>query len=422
MDAQFEATLIDCLDALAQGQSVEQVLARYPGDAAQLRPILETAQTLPTLRMQPSEADKMKSRQNFLAQGEALRRTSSRRAAGFLPRFAVGFAAVAVVAIVLGTGAVAASGAALPGDPLYSLKRTVENVRLSTAVSAAARQELQQEFGQRRRDETNELLNTGRASEVEFTGPIVDLQPNAWIVDGLVVQVDANTQIVGTPQIDRLADVHGVTGPNGLRASSITIESSVGIETTPTPAISPTPRPSATPQPTTAPTEITAPATSTPEAPALPTATPRPVVTRTPPPTVTPAPTEVEFEGMVNTIGPTAWNIDSANVLVDGNTEIHNPINVGQRVKVKALRFANSQLLATSIELVESGSGGNGGGGSPPGDNTNHNQNENTNSNTNDNSNTNHNSNDNQREDGNNSNSDNSNLNSNDNNSNSHDN
>jgi hypothetical protein len=219
MNAQLEAELSECLDALAQGESLERILARYPQDAAHLRPLLETAASLPALRREPSEAAKLQSRQKFIAQAGLLRRTAPRKAMGFLPRFATGFVAAALVAGVLGAGAVAASGSALPGDPLYNLRRTVEDVRLNTAGSPAQRQELQQEFEQRRVDEANELLDARRESEVEFSGTIDVIQPKAWVVSGLVVQLDANTQIEGTPQINRLAEVHGVTGPKGLRAS-----------------------------------------------------------------------------------------------------------------------------------------------------------------------------------------------------------
>ncbi len=354
MDAQFEAKLIDCLDTLAQGQTVEQVLARYPNEAAQLRPMLETAQALPALRMQPSEAARMKSHQQFLAQADLLRRTSSRRTLGFLPRLAAGFLVVALIAGVFGTGAVTASTSALPGDPLYGLKRTVENVQLSTAGSASARQQLQQEFDQRRRDETSKLLNAGRESEVGFSGSIEDLQPNAWIVGGLVVEVNANTSIVGTPQIGREAEIRGNTGPNGLRATSIMIDATGTID------ITPTPQPTETPEPTKTPTAI---ATPQPIQTQGPTQTPQPIVpsrptaTQTPQPTATPQPTEVEFEGTVNTIAANAWNIEGATILINTSTQITGSIDVGQRVKVKALRLGDGRLIAVQIELT----GNNGG-------------------------------------------------------------
>jgi hypothetical protein len=371
MDAQLEVKLIECLDALAQGESVERILSRYPQEAAQLRPMLMTAAGLPALRMEPSEAAKIQSRQKFIAQADLLRRTTPRKTMGFLPRLATGFIAAALVAGVLGTGAVAASGSALPGDPLYGLKRTVEDVRLNTASSPAQRQELQREFEQRRIGEANELLDAGREGEVEFTGTIEVIQPNAWIVSSLVVQLDANTQIVGTPQINRVAEVRGVTGPKGLRARSVSIESSGETEMTPTPATTETPLVTETPEPT----ETTAPTTTTPQPMATrqPAAIPRPTAARQP--TATPQPAEVEFTGSVNALNAGTWIIDGTTVIVDNNTEIRDAINPGQRVKVKALRFPDGRLVATRIELFD------GGGSNGSRNNGNQNSNENQNSN-----------------------------------------
>jgi hypothetical protein len=373
MDAQLEAKLIECLDALAQGESIERVLSRHPHEAAQLRPWLETAAGLPALRREPSEAAKLQSRQQFLAQADLLRRAKPRQTLGFLPRLAAGFLAAMLVAGVLGTGAVAASGSALPGDPLYSLKRTVENVRLSTAGSPTQHQELQREFEQRRRAETGELLDAGRKGEVDFTGTIEAIQPGAWIVSSLVVQLDAQTQISGTPQIDRLAEVRGVTGPQGLRASSISIESAEEPAVTPTPEATETPQATETPKP---PEETITPTTMVTPQPAAtrqPTARPRP--TETAQSTATPQQAEVEFIGNVNSIDGETWNIGGTTVSVNNDTEILGAITAGQRVKVKALRFADGRLVAVRIELSEGGSGNDSNG------NNNQNSNENQNSN-----------------------------------------
>ncbi|HSD83154.1 MAG TPA: DUF5666 domain-containing protein, partial [Anaerolineae bacterium] len=320
MDAQLEIKLIECLDALAQGESLERILGRYPHESAQLRPLLETAAGLSTLRREPSEAAKMQARQKFMAQAELLRRTAPRKKVGLLPRFALGFSAAALIVVVLGAGAVAASSSALPGDPLYGLKRTVESTQLSLSGSAAARESLADQFAQRRRDEVNQLLSAGRPSEVEFTGTIEALQPKAWIVSGLVVQIEADTQIRGTPQINRWAEVRGVTGPNGLRASSITIESSGEPEVTATPEATETPQVTPTPEATrtTVPTTITPQATLTPQA----TVTPRPTATLRP--TVTPQPVEVEFTGSVTAINPETWDIEGTTIVVNANTEIRD--------------------------------------------------------------------------------------------------
>jgi len=401
MDAQLEVELIECLDALAQGQSIEQILVRFPQDAAQLRPLLQTAVGLPALRMEPSEAVKMRARQNFLAQAAALRRPAPRKSWFVLPRFATGFVAAGLVAAVLSTSAVAASGSALPGDPLYGIKRTVENVQLSTSGSPVVRDQLQHEFEQRRRDEANKLLDAGRAIEVEFTGPIESIQPKAWVVGGLAIEVNANTSIAGTPQINRLAGIKGVTGPSGLRATSITIASAGETDNTPEAEGAATPEPEVgteTPEPTSTPTITVAPTrpVETPRPPA------QPEPTAIPQPTATTEPVEVEFTGSVQAINGASWNIDGTLISVTANTEFGGSINLGQRVKVYALRQNNGQLVATRIELIDGSGSGDGGGGdqpkstSTPNPTGNHNGNDNSNGgndNRNDNSNENRNGN-----------------------------
>jgi len=391
MNVEFEIKLIEALDALDHGEPLDAILARYPESAADLRPMLSTTAALPTLRMQPSEAQKMKSRQAFLKQGAALRQASQRRAKlGFVPRLATMFAAFSMAFAVLGGGAVAASGSALPGDPLYGLKRTVEDARLTFTVDTVARTALQAQFDQQRRLEANALLDAGRETEVQFSGSIESIQPDAWVIGGLAVRIDANTQINGRPQIDRLTDVRGLTGRTGLRALVITLEQT----TEPTPE-----SPTATPEPTDTP---------------APTATPNPIVTPEPteprptrePPTATPVPPKpvgIEFTGSVNSQTATSWIIDGATVVIDANTVFKGNIGVGQRVKVQALRYANGRLLATQIELLSDGGGGgdngnsNDNGGSDTnrnGNDNNHNDNENDNNNQNGND-DNHNNNDN---------------------------
>lgn len=166
MNVEFEVKLIEALDALDRGETADAILARYPEVADDLRPLLHTATALPALRMQPSEAQKMKSRQAFLKQGAALRQTTQRRGQfAFVPRLAALFGALSVALAVLGGGAVAASGSALPGDPLYGLKRTVENARL-TLSGDAARTALQAQFEAQRRAEAIALLKSGDRKSV----------------------------------------------------------------------------------------------------------------------------------------------------------------------------------------------------------------------------------------------------------------
>ncbi len=77
---------------------------------------------------------------------------------------------------------VAASAAALPGDMLYPLKRTVEEARL---VLTTDRDSLSKQLEQERRSEVAALLLTGGEAEVEFAGPIESIGQGRWQVAGL---------------------------------------------------------------------------------------------------------------------------------------------------------------------------------------------------------------------------------------------
>jgi hypothetical protein len=297
MDAALETKLIECLSALDSGEPLEQILSRYPEDAAQLRPLLQTAAALPALRLEPSQAAKATSRRAFLAQAAALSSTPSKRRFGFFARPAVSIAALVAAFVLVGAGAVAASGSALPGDPLYGLKRGVESVRLSFAVNNTSRDALAAQFEQERETETSALLNAGREAEVEFSGRIDSIQSDAWVVAGLVVRVNDITRVDGVPLVGRRAHVRGRTMDGRLLATSIQVEPGSEPSPTPEPAATDTPKPEATDTPR---------PSDTPE----PTRTPRPSdtpePTRTPRPSDTPEPTRAPTQEETPTPNPSS--------------------------------------------------------------------------------------------------------------------
>jgi len=386
MDAEIEVKLIDCLSALEAGQPMEQVLARYPDAADELRPMLATAARLSTFRMMPSEAQRMKSRQAFLAQAQALQPRTQRRFAvgGLWPRLAVALGAGLLVIAVLGGGAIAASNSALPGDPLYGLKRAVEEARLALSGNNAT---LSAHFDEVRRSEINALLDAGREAPVAFRGPIEFIQPDRLIIGGLVVSRTPDTQIIGSPQLDRLADVRALTGPDGLVASSIVVAGPDDSSPTPAPVPSATLQPTVTATPRPEPIEPTEP---------RPTRVPAPTATPAPPPTARPV--EIEFTGVIDAMGDQQWSIDGTAVTVNAQTELRGNLGVGRRVDVKALRLGNGQLVALSIEAISSGDPGGNDNNNQNGNDDNRNGNENENHNDNRNENENHNDNHNEND------------------------
>ncbi len=351
MDTRLEAKFIDCLSALDQGEAIDQILARYPDEAAKLRPLLVTAQSMPALRMEPSEAMKMKSRDAFLQQAAALNH-SKHRAVGFWPRFVTSLTAAIMVIAIVGVGAFAASSSALPGDPLYGLKRTIETARLVLSPDSLSRGALAAQFDQTRVSEVKALITASRSTNVEFGGTIESIQNNTWLVAGITVLLNSSTSVTGIPLTGSRAQVIGTSSSSGVAASSITIEAN-------TPPPTPTPAPSPTPTPFGPSPRIENTPTPEPGVTPTPTITFTRMLTPTVAPTATPQPTETEFSGAVQSIGADSWTINGTVVQVTGSTQIDSGIAIGQNVSVKAYQLSGGQLVAIQIsKIAEPNTGG----------------------------------------------------------------
>ncbi len=277
MSNRVESLLIECLDRLEQGDSLEQVLTRYPQDAEILRPMLETAVQLNELKLQPTRAAQLASKNAFLDHAAALKDVGAPRPSPWfaLRRLLAPVMAVFVIALA-GLGVLQVSAGSLPGDTLYEVKLLVENARMAlTGDGTALEAELQQE----RILEIRQLLALGRAAEVRFSGEISAVSEMRLTIAGLVTELTPQTQLTGTPAPGLLAEVNGRTVNGRLLANIVIITGADNPSPTPTPAptetaVPATPTPTVT-QETIEPTPIpTIDATATP---ALPTETPAPI-------------------------------------------------------------------------------------------------------------------------------------------------
>jgi hypothetical protein len=129
----LEDVIDDCLEQLENGTAtVEQCLARYPQHAAELRPLLmATMQFQPARTVTARSTFKTRNRAQLIAHMGEHPRGRRQAASPFFQFFQSGFkvafslGAVAVALLVVSTGA---AQSAMPGQPLYGLKRTSENV------------------------------------------------------------------------------------------------------------------------------------------------------------------------------------------------------------------------------------------------------------------------------------------------------
>jgi hypothetical protein len=221
----FDA-LATCLQALEQGETMDSALARFPALTGDLRPILEASLHARTLGGFPFP-DEVQRR----ARARLLQTAAKMRAAKRAPRrtwlFTFRPLAVTLMLIVFflsSTGLVNASTTSLPGDNLYPVKRTWEDVRLIFA-SSEEHDSLEISYETERQEEISELLTEGRAEPVTFSGYVTAQTDSQWTVSGIPVTISGETVLPVEPvTVGSAVTVSGMTTPTGiLQANSIVI-------------------------------------------------------------------------------------------------------------------------------------------------------------------------------------------------------
>jgi len=215
----FEAILIECLAAMEAGEQIEQLVARHPADAAQLDAALRVTARLTafgdeTSRTMPAAQEH--ARAAFLARAASMHPQSPPPSRILrLVRPLVSFFAAVVLLVAIGAGVLGVSAASLPGDPLYSVKRSFENVQLSLARDPVQRVNLEESYGQRRMEEVKAVQASKRAASVEFVALVEAMNAEGWIIGGFPVQVSPATLIEGALHVGDLAEVTGHILPDG---------------------------------------------------------------------------------------------------------------------------------------------------------------------------------------------------------------
>ena len=231
MNNLYEALEI-CLQDIERGADLESVLFRYPEFADELRPILEASAGAKRMAVPAPPPDVVRRNRARVLQYAAQMRegnVKSYRRVWFasLRRLAVTLAIVTLL-FVSGTSLVGASSNTLPGDNLYPVKRTWEGVRLFFTFNPVEREALEVEQENERLHEVQEVLASGRSSEVDFNGRVTSQNGNEWEVAGLRVLISDQTELrdqgIG---VGSLVRVRGITqGDNTVLAERIRLLSS----------------------------------------------------------------------------------------------------------------------------------------------------------------------------------------------------
>jgi hypothetical protein len=182
MNKEFNEALQVCLDLIRGGrETIDSVVARYPEFAVELREQLEIATWLsasgPALDPRPdfiaASRRRLVSRIQMESQPVAPPPlTLSERLGQFfsIQKVApVAFVFVLMLALFVSGTVVSASQKSLPGDDLYSIKLTLEQIALATSLDEENDAELQIQFVENRLSEVQALIVEERYEEVAET-------------------------------------------------------------------------------------------------------------------------------------------------------------------------------------------------------------------------------------------------------------
>lgn len=242
MSDSFESILDESISALQAGIPVEEILAEAPEYAAQLRPLLFAATVLadPNPRLVPEER-KLALRTVYLQQvtelspekpptfsekAQAVSRIIRRRST---PKAVFSDLATVIMTVVLTLFMALlllsyVAQTAVPGDLLYSLKRSSESVQLGLTFGETQRASLTETFNQRRLAEIEQLIRQDRAAVVDFRGVLETKGENLWIIAGQTVFLPTEVILQGQPQEGDEVEVMGF-----LRTNEVLVADTISV-------------------------------------------------------------------------------------------------------------------------------------------------------------------------------------------------
>ena len=235
MSRDFENILDECLMMLDRGESVEACLERFPEFANELKPILEMARPLRSVEMpQSSSAAAVRSRNLMLA---AVDRKFSKQAVSVSPlvRYTerlikwitgkenidmklvtrLAFTFLFVILLVGAAGTAIASAKTIPGDALYPVKTMIDRVRYTLTLDPLARETLQERIQERRTEEIRQAIEEGRLVKVNFSGELLVMDEDSWLIGEFEVLINEETVIHGEPSVGVMVEVKGALQPDG---------------------------------------------------------------------------------------------------------------------------------------------------------------------------------------------------------------
>lgn len=297
-----------------------------------------------------------------------------------VPRWAtVAVAAVVVLALSM-TTTISASAQALPGQPLYPVKRVTEQAKIFLTLDNTKKLQLQQQFKEERLDEISELQRRNIQAKVSYDGVLKGRKQGGWLIGDWLVFMEGGDQLLSQLPVGTMLHVTGwTTGIDHGNAIDNAQWSVIHVpETTPTPTPSVTPpsaqpgdlllsaptdtpapvvpRHSPTPEPPRRHSEVKVPATATPKPKPTYTSTPTPTPTLTSTPTTTPTPLPTPiptFQATGRLTGVTPTSIVIGGIIYQLGPDLSTSgLQIGSQIEVVYRILSDESRIALQIKVL----------------------------------------------------------------------
>ena len=186
-ETEFDNILDKCLERiLVRGETIEQCLAGYPEQAAELEPLLHTALSIKkTVTVEPRAEFRERARYQLHTVLREMKERRQRRFSFFSwqPRWVTALITVLIL-LLAGGGTVTAANVSMPDATLYPVKLATERVWLVLTPSEFDKAELYIKLADRRFAEISKMAQKGKVEEVERATQLLKSQLAAVV--GLV--------------------------------------------------------------------------------------------------------------------------------------------------------------------------------------------------------------------------------------------
>lgn len=207
-----------CLVDIEAGAELETVIAKYPNLAAELRPLLLASRDMYSLA-RPKVPNGIQNRSQARLLTYAAKLRERKQKPRFSPHLRLRWGLIILIVLFLSFSwneIAIVSAQALPGDPMYTIKRALEELKLSFAFDAEKYLDMKEQFEERRVEEINQLLVKKRSEMVEFYDIVESIGDETWVIGGVNVKILPGTEVIGDISPGMTVQVGGYTDEYGF--------------------------------------------------------------------------------------------------------------------------------------------------------------------------------------------------------------